>query len=112
MQTSQRLHGVDKVCVVRDSRLEDGVDLGFPVCRTCGVQYPEGVDLARCPICSDERQYVGWSGQRWTTLGELAADGHRGVLTEEEPGLLGIGDRKSTRLNSSHLRTSRMPSSA
>jgi glyoxylase-like metal-dependent hydrolase (beta-lactamase superfamily II) len=55
------------------------------------VQYPDEVDLERCPICSDERQYVGWSGQRWTSLGELAIDGHRGVLTEEAPGLLGIG---------------------
>ena len=25
----------------------------------------------RCPICEDERQYVGLGGQRWTTLGEL-----------------------------------------
>ena len=30
----------------------------------------------------------------------------------ENAGLMGIPDRKSTRLNSSHLRTSRMPSSA
>ena len=43
-----------------------------------------------CPICSDERQYVRPSGQRWTTLAELEAAGHRGRLTEIEPGLLGV----------------------
>ncbi len=42
-------------------------------------------------ICADPRQYVGWEGQRWTTLDELAAEGHRLEITEEEPGLLGIG---------------------
>ena len=26
---------------------------------------------AGCPICEDERQYVGWDGQRWTTMAEL-----------------------------------------
>ncbi|HEX4357250.1 MAG TPA: MBL fold metallo-hydrolase [Pseudonocardia sp.] len=62
------------------------------ICVTCGVQRsatetaPDG-----CPICLDERQYVGWGGQRWTTREELLAGGHRGVLREEEPGLVGIG---------------------
>lgn len=67
------------------------MDLSYPICRTCGVQYPPSVDRTRCPICADERQYLGWSGQRWTSLSELAADGHRGVLEEEAPGLLGVG---------------------
>jgi hypothetical protein len=43
-----------------------------------------------CPICEDERQYVGWEGQRWTTLAELCRDHHM-VIREEEPGLTGIG---------------------
>jgi glyoxylase-like metal-dependent hydrolase (beta-lactamase superfamily II) len=67
------------------------VDLGFPVCGTCGVQFPEGVDRERCPICADERQYLGWSGQRWTSLGELAAEGRHGEVIEEAPGLFGVG---------------------
>lgn len=68
------------------------MDATFPICRTCGVQYPESVFRTRCPICADQRQYIGWSGQRWTTLAELAAAGHRGVLREDEvPGLHGIG---------------------
>src|SRR5947207_6083870 len=60
----------------------------LPICRACGVQY--GVSRADCPICDDERQYVGWDGQRWTTLEELRAD-HRADIREEEPGLVGIG---------------------
>ncbi|MGH3345313.1 MAG: hypothetical protein ACRDPK_21095 [Carbonactinosporaceae bacterium] len=62
------------------------------VCATCGVQY---ADSARppeaCPICDDERQYVPAGGQRWTTLEELAAAGHRTRFQEQEPGLVGVG---------------------
>lgn len=58
------------------------------ICRTCGVQYaPSDAPPAHCPICEDERQYVGWSGQQWTTLSKLAGDGRRNALTELEPGL-------------------------
>jgi len=47
-----------------------------PVCATCGTQYPPASGFpAGCPVCLDERQYVGWAGQRWTTSGRLAA-GH------------------------------------
>jgi hypothetical protein len=61
------------------------------ICRTCGVQYPDTVQTPqRCPICEDERQYVGWSGQQWTTMAELARE-HRTELREEEPGLVGVG---------------------
>jgi hypothetical protein len=61
------------------------------ICRTCAVQHPDTErPPARCPICEDERQYVGWGGQQWTTAAELARD-HRSDLREEEPGLLGVG---------------------
>jgi hypothetical protein len=61
------------------------------ICVTCGVQYPEtGEPPAQCPICTDERQYVGWDGQRWTTMPELARD-HRVEIREEEPDLVGLG---------------------
>lgn len=43
-----------------------------PVCVACGAQYPGEETLADCPICRDERQYVGWEGQRWTTTAEIA----------------------------------------
>ncbi|WP_449065679.1 hypothetical protein [Planomonospora algeriensis] len=32
----------------------------LPICVTCGVQY--GAPRENCPICEDERQYVGWEG--------------------------------------------------
>src|SRR6266571_9328118 len=70
------------------------MDLYLPICATCGVQYP--APREDCPICLDERQYVGWDGQRWTSLAELAAAGHRGYIVEEGPGVLGIGAQPPT----------------
>lgn len=62
------------------------------ICRTCGVQYPDGArPPSECIICSDARQYVRAGGQEWTTLEELASEGHHTVVEEEEPGLIGIG---------------------
>ena len=61
----------------------------LPICQTCGVQY--GAPRADCPVCRDERQYVGWDGQRWTRLAELRSAGHRGRIAEEGPGVIGIG---------------------
>lgn len=64
------------------------------ICATCGNQAaPSERPPGHCRICEDERQYVGPEGQRWTTLAELAAAGHRGEVREVEPGLLGIGVR-------------------
>lgn len=61
------------------------------ICVTCGTQYPEApVPPEHCLICTEERQYVGWQGQRWTTLDQLRA-GHRTRLAVEGPGLVGIG---------------------
>ena len=61
------------------------------ICLTCGVQYPDTEQPPPlCPICQDERQYVGWGGQQWTSADRLASD-HGVVLREEEPGLVGLG---------------------
>ena len=43
----------------------------------------------RCPVCEDERQYVGWEGQRWTTLEELSSIHHNEL--RDDLGLTGIG---------------------
>jgi glyoxylase-like metal-dependent hydrolase (beta-lactamase superfamily II) len=67
---------------------------GAPICRTCGVQ--QDVEAEVCPICADDRQYVGWNGQLWTTVTSLAADGHRGVVREEVAGLYGVGAEPAT----------------
>ncbi|MDP9075680.1 MAG: MBL fold metallo-hydrolase [Actinomycetota bacterium] len=60
------------------------------ICATCGVQHADTDEPpAACAICDDERQYVGWDGQQWTTQSELARD-HGNEVREEEPGLIGI----------------------
>src|SRR2546428_9351419 len=47
------------------------------ICKTCGVQSATSeVPPERCLICEDERQYVGWEGQKWTTLAEMKAAGY------------------------------------
>jgi len=66
-----------------------GMQTDLPICRTCGVQY--GAERPDCPICVDERQYVGWDGQQWTNLAELREAGHRGRIEEEGPGVIGVG---------------------
>ncbi|MGI8967525.1 MAG: MBL fold metallo-hydrolase [Chloroflexota bacterium] len=65
------------------------------ICVTCGTQFAETDHPPEsCPICTDERQYVGWDGQQWTTLGDLQAD-HRHDIRELEPDLQGIGAEPS-----------------
>ena len=71
------------------------------VCVTCGTQFAATPkEPAGCPVCLDERQYVGHAGQQWTTLDDYKRT-HRNVFAEEEPGLhsvlpqpkAGIGQR-------------------
>jgi len=41
------------------------------ICVTCGTQYPTSNEPpSNCPICEDERQYVGPLGQKWVSLDE------------------------------------------
>jgi hypothetical protein len=65
------------------------------ICSNCGVQYPDtATPPDTCPICEDEREYVGWDGQQWTTMDRLAAD-HTADIREEAPDLFGIGTSPS-----------------
>jgi hypothetical protein len=42
------------------------------ICTTCGVQYAaQEQPPEQCKICTDDRQYVNWQGQTWTTLAEM-----------------------------------------
>ena len=50
------------------------------ICRTCGVQYPDtDQPPGNCAICDDERQYVGWGGQQWTTMADIGKRPCRGA---------------------------------
>lgn len=62
------------------------------ICVRCGAQYADTASPPeQCAVCADEREHVQPDGQRWTTLTELAAAGHRTKLWNLEPGLVGIG---------------------
>lgn len=62
------------------------------ICETCGTQFePTPIAPDRCPICDDERQYVGWAGQRWTTM-ETVARSHA-VQIEDEEGIATLSVR-------------------
>ena len=61
------------------------------ICVTCGMQFAETIEPPeRCPICEDERQYVGHDGQRWTTLAGLQQD-YSNRIEKREENLYGIG---------------------
>jgi glyoxylase-like metal-dependent hydrolase (beta-lactamase superfamily II) len=66
------------------------------LCKTCGVQFAASEQPPQiCPICSDERQYVGYEGQQWTTLDQMHSEGFRNQFKEHEEGLTGIGTTPS-----------------
>ena len=60
------------------------------ICATCGAEYHDSTEPpAHCPICEEERQYVGLQGQQWTTLDELRCH-HHNQIQSEEPNLTSI----------------------
>ena len=64
------------------------------ICVTCGAQYTKANDPpAECKICQDERQYVGWEGQQWTTLEKMWKEDYENEVREIEHHLFGIGTR-------------------
>ena len=60
-----------------------------PICITCGTQFEATQPPEVCPICVDERQFVGWGGQEWITLERLRNE-HRIAFRDQGDGLLGI----------------------
>jgi hypothetical protein len=76
------------------------------ICATCATQYaPSDAPPASCPVCEDDRQYVAWDGQRWTTLEalqqqyKLRIGEDAGVLSIAVDGMFAIPQRAM------HLRT-------
>ncbi len=68
------------------------------ICETCGTQYGNSQQPPEsCSICEDDRQYVGWSGQRWTTH-EALAQAH-GARLEDHYGILALGLTPSFAIN-------------
>ena len=66
-----------------------------PICVTCGTQFPPTAEPpSGCPICEDERQYVGHGGQRWTSLAELR-EGRRNLVREIAPNLSTVSTEPS-----------------
>jgi hypothetical protein len=60
------------------------------LCVTCGTQFSESRKPPdHCPICVDERQYVGPDGQEWTTL-ERVRTTHKNTIKKEEENLYSI----------------------
>ena len=60
------------------------------ICETCGTQHAASAQPpGGCVICEDERQFIGFGGQRWTTLDELKI-GRTNRIAGEEPGLFSI----------------------
>ena len=69
------------------------------ICITCGTQFAETAgEPGHCPVCDDERQYVGHGGQQWTTLDRLRRT-HRNRIEPEADGLLGIGTEPAFAIN-------------
>lgn len=65
------------------------------ICVECGTQFSATERPPKdCPVCEDERQFVGWNGQQWTTLEELRARHHNRIEREGDE-LYGIGTEPS-----------------
>lgn len=77
------------------------------LCTACGIQYGESLlPPEHCVICTEERQFVGWKGQRWTTMEVLRAE-YRNRFEVEGDGLVGIGTEPAFAIGQRalHLRT-------
>jgi hypothetical protein len=60
------------------------------ICVTCGTQFPASSEPPRnCPICRDERQFIGPNGQEWISLEDLRK-AHRNFFFEEGWNIWGI----------------------
>ncbi|HEV7237117.1 MAG TPA: MBL fold metallo-hydrolase [Ktedonobacteraceae bacterium] len=62
------------------------------MCITCGTQFAESENQPEtCPICADQRQYIGPGGQKWTTLEAMQGGNYKNSFKEYEPNVTGIG---------------------
>jgi hypothetical protein len=60
-------------------------------CVTCGIEHPDTENPpAVCAICSDARQFVPATGQRWTTQAQMATEGYRTKVEKLEEDLYAL----------------------
>lgn len=60
------------------------------LCNACGTSYEEAdIEIVRCKICEDERQYIPVTGQKWTELNALCAS-HANKWKQHEKNLFSI----------------------
>ena len=60
------------------------------ICTTCGVQQATTeTEPTRCIICEDDRQYVNWNGQQWTTQ-ETLQQSYKNIILPVDPQLYRI----------------------
>jgi hypothetical protein len=73
------------------------------ICATCGVQYPASErPPPSCPVCEDERRFVRWEGQEWTTRADVRGS-YRNRVEEVEPDLDRIGTEPAFRHRAARL---------
>ncbi|HVY21662.1 MAG TPA: MBL fold metallo-hydrolase [Bauldia sp.] len=69
------------------------------ICRQCGTQYADTeAPPPSCLICTDDRQYVRWTGQDWLTLADLQKS-HTHKFTSEGEGVTGIAMEPNFAIN-------------
>jgi len=69
------------------------------ICRQCATQYADSAAPPQsCPVCTDDRQYVRWAGQAWTTLDDLRQS-HRLKVADEGAGITGFGMEPAFAIN-------------
>jgi glyoxylase-like metal-dependent hydrolase (beta-lactamase superfamily II) len=69
------------------------------ICSTCGVQYEaSATPPLSCPICTDDRQYIGLAGQTWTTLEQVNSQ-HKNIIEKINPDIYAIYTTPSFAIN-------------
>jgi glyoxylase-like metal-dependent hydrolase (beta-lactamase superfamily II) len=72
-------------------QLLEEVDVDPWLCTACGNEYTASAQPpAFCPICRDERQFLGPQGQHWTTMEKLLWQRYAVEWRDLEPGLIGL----------------------
>jgi len=69
------------------------------ICMQCGAQFPDSdAPPERCPICDEERQYIRWAGQAWTTLDGMRQS-YSLKIADEAENITGIGSDPAFAIN-------------